>query len=568
MKTSKVAIALASLVLAAGTAWGWDVEHDELARLVGRNLPSEIKSFFSFEDFDTLVRYCHFPDMTMTEPRHFHTLDDIEAVVGRRDRDVIASRGFFPMWMHKEDGKATFMTLLARAFARGERHNAAFYLSVLTHPVGDESALNHPPLLNFVQCCKFNDVDFGAKRVELGTRNIFGFRSDGPTVARVDELMRGYRPKLPPADGFREQVLWHCIQVVPQTSYAAEKEGEIGFAKCARPSDALAELVAMQVRALVDIAWTCWVNRDVDAPLPADDFKERFDRIVAELEAGCDPAKQAVFGDLFDEKLNPKNPKGTVGILCESVGFRGAGVQSYVGRIVSGACGRTLRDNGWAVKGISLRTLKQGGLSVSETPIVIASLGKDTPAEEQAAALKSFREAGGRLLYVSGQDPKAGHDRKVSGSPLVVGKGDPKDISGMACFLVDRAGEELPVSPGWYREGACSDWRKMSLEIGGVKYPLRRDANGDGWSKAACVQEIKVGEGVEPIAWLDNGKERFCVAARRGNVTWLPIYMFTPFLFSEDTSLDFGALRLDSFAEKVLLSEVLHSVAECRFKTR
>ena len=49
-------------------------------------------------------------------------------------------------------------------------------------------------------------------------------------------------------------------------------------------------------------------------------------------------------------------------------------------------------------------------------------------------------------------------------------------------------------------------------------------------------------------------RDRFCVAARRGNVTWLPIYMLSPFLFSDDTSLDFGALRLDSFAERVLMA--------------
>ena len=535
-------------------SFAWDVEHDELAQLVGETLPKEIKEFYTFDDFGTLMAYCHFPDMTDFEPRRFHTLDDIAEIVGRRDRDVIASRGFFPYWMHTEDGKATFMTLLARAFARGENRNAAFYLSVLTHPVGDESALNHPPLLNFVQYCHYAGVDLGAKKVEKGAKNVFGFRSDGLVVKLAREKLRGYRPKLPPVDGFGEQQLWHCLQVVPQSAYAAEKEAEIGFAKCANPADALADLLSMQVRALVDIAWTCWVNRSADAPLPISDFKERFDKGVAELENNCSPARQAVFGDLFDATLNPANPKGTVGVVCESVGFRGSGVQSYVGRIVSGACGRTLRDRGWAVKGISLRGLRPGVLSVADTPIVIAALGNDAPTKEQADALVEFRRAGGRLVYISGQDPTAGHDREASGRPLVVGKGDPLDISGMADFLVDRKCEELPVSPGWHREGACPDWTKMALVMDGRRYPLRRDANSDGWSKPACAQEVRLADGIEPIAYLDNGSDRFCVAARRGGVTWLPIYMLSPFLFSDDTSLDFGSLRLDSFAERVLMA--------------
>ena len=69
----------------------------------------------------------------------------------------------------------------------------------------------------------------------------------------------------------------------------------------------------------------------------------------------------------------------------------------------------------------------------------------------------------------------------------------------------------------------------------------------------SCENDI---DGVEPIAWLDNGRDRFCVAARRGKVTWLPVYMLSPFLFCEEKSLDFGALRLDSFAERVLLPEI------------
>ena len=351
--------------------FAWDVEHDELAQLVGENLPPEIKSFFKFEDFGTLIEYCHFPDMTDWEPRRWHDLDDIEAIVGKRDRDVIESREFFGYWMHTEDGKATFMTLLARAFARGESHNAAFYLSALTHPVGDESALNHPPLLNFIKYC-----------------------------------------------------------------------------------------------------------------------------------------------------------------------------------------GRTLRDRGWAVKGISLRSLKPGALSVAETPVVIAAFGNDAPAREQADALIAFRKAGGRLIYISGQFCTASHDRIASGRPLVLGNGDPLDISGMADILADRTCEEVPASPGWGREGACPDWRKMNLVIGGRRFPLRHDANGDGWSKAACAQEVRLASGVEPVAFLDNGKTKFCVAARRGKVTWLPVYMLSPFLFSEDKSLDFGALRLDSFAEQILMREI------------
>ena len=59
-----------------------------------------------------------------------------------------------------------------------------------------------------------------------------------------------------------------------------------------------------------------------------------------------------------------------------------------------------------------------------------------------------------------------------------------------------------------------------------------------------------------PIAALDNGHETFTVAARRGNVVWLPAYLIMPFVWSDDTSADWAEMRLDSFASKILLDAV------------
>lgn len=552
---SIVSVCVACVVGAAMDACAWDVEHDEVAQLVGESLPAEIKASFDFDDFGVLMAFCHFPDMTEWEPRRWRTVDDYAPHVGPDDRAILAAAGCGGYWAHTEKGKATLMALLARAFGRGDHRVAAFYLSVLTHPVGDESALNHPTILNFVQYCHYKGVSFGTKKVEGGAKNVFGFRSDGGVMRKVRERLRGYRPSVAKGEDFRAQQLTVCVDAVNQSAYAAEKEVAIAFG---RPGaeDALADLVARQVKALVDIAWTCWVNRAPDAALPYDDFQARFDRAADAATAALDPARQAAFADVFDETLNPANPKGTVAVVCEALGLRSSGAQSYVGRMVLGACGRTLRGKGYAVRGYDFRKLREGVLDVRKTPLLVVAAGYRPPADEPARALIAYRKAGGRIVYISGQDPSSTDDRKASGLPLVFGHGDPKDISGFAGQLVDRKEEELPVSPGWAREGACPDWRKMVVEIGGVRYSLKRDANGDGYAKPACVQEIRPGEGVETLAFLDNGESRFCVAARKGNVTWLPVYLLSPFLFSDVTALDFGALRLDPFAEKVLLSAV------------
>ena len=546
MNFAKGLIMCAGVAASAFFAFAWDVEHDEVAQLTGECLPAEIKAQFYFDDFGVLMANCHFPDGTEWEPRRFRDLDDLEAIVGPEDRALIAARGFFGYWMHTAEGKATFMALLARAFGRGDHRRAAFYLSALTHQIGDESALNHPTLLNFIQYCHYAGVSFGTKKVEDGAKNVFGFRSDGLVVRKVRERLRGYRPSVAKGDGFREQQLSACVAAVGQSSYAAEKEVAIAFGRPGA-ADALADLVTMQVKAILDVVWTCWTNRSPEAPLPFDDFVARFERGAAAAARALDPARQAVFADLFDKSRNPLNPKGTVAVLCEALGLRSDGVQSYVDRLVTGACGRTLRDSDYAVEAHDFSSIRLGCLDVKRTPVLIVAAGYQSPSDEQVRVLADYRNAGGRIVYICGRNPTNVKD---------IRSGDPKDIAGFAGLLVDRKPEELPVSPGWARAGACPDWRKLAVEIAGVRYPLMRDANGDGYAKPVCTCEIRVGEGVEPLAYVDNGVSRFCVAARKGNVTWLPVYLLSPFLFSDVAALDFGALRLDPFAEKVLLMAV------------
>lgn len=433
---SVVSVCIACAVGGAGSAFAWDVEHDEIAQLVGESLPAEIKASFDFDDFGVLMAFCHFPDMTEWEPRRWRTVDDYAPHVGPDDRAILAAAGCGGYWAHSEKGKATLMTLLARAFGRGDHRVAAFYLSVLTHPVGDESALNHPTILNFVHYCHYQGVAFGTRKVEAGAKNIFGFRSDGDVVRRARAKLKGYRPSAPAVAGFRAQQLALCVRAVDQSAYAAEKEVAIGFGRLGA-AEALADLVAMQVRAILDIAWTCWVNRAVDAALPAADFQACFDRDAARATKALDPGRQAVFADLFDASRNPKAPKGTVALVCEALGLRSSGAQSYAGRLVLGACGRTLRDAGYAVKAYDFRNLAAGTLSAAETPTLIVAAGFHAPEAEVARALAAYRDAGGRIVYVSGQDP--------GGS--VRGHGDPFGITGFGAALADRAPEELPVSP-------------------------------------------------------------------------------------------------------------------------
>lgn len=520
------------------SAHAWDVEHEVIAQLTGEFLPSDIKGSLTFDDFTVLLENCHYPDEYAF--RKYHSLDDIAKIVGPADAETLARQGFKNAgWLHRERGRGTVLALLARAFANSEHAKAAFWLSVLTHAVSDESALNHPPLLQFVQYSRFEGVDYAIRKVEPEAKNVFGFRADGPVVRKVRERLRGYAPQVPEGD-FATVVRHFVSDAVRQADVAARLEGVIAFAPRNEAEEALADLVTMQVKILLDMAWTAWRLRDPASPVPDAGSDAACEVRMEAFTRTLDPGRQAVFAGVFDASQNPPKPKGTVGFICEPYAMFARGRLSYVGRMLTASAARTLRDNGWAARGIALADLAAKGLPPpSDVPIVFVSLGSCRLLPEEADAIRRYRAAGGRLIAVGGADAK--------------------DVTGLGNMMERRLDDEMPVSSKW---GVQNEkvWKGMSVSFvsalgasGTGPFPLVRNPNIDGFCKPYAAFAFKSDAAVEPLAYLDNGRGRLLVAARAGNVVWLPEYLLMPFLFSHDTTLDWSAMRLDSFASMVLL---------------
>lgn len=253
-----------------------------------------------------------------------------------------------------------------------------------------------------------------------------------------------------------------------------------------------------------------------------------------------DPGLQAVFAGVFDASKNPPKPKGTVGLVCEPYAMFARGRLSYVGRMLTASAARTLRDHGWAARGIALAALAAKGLPPpSDVPVVFVSLGSCRLRTEEVEAFRRYRAAGGRLIAVGGED--AG------------------DATGLRDLMERRSDDEVPVSSKW---GVQNEklWKGMSVSFapafgacGTGSFPLVRNPNIDGFCKPYASFAFKPGAAVEPLAYLDNGRGRLLVAARAGTVVWLPEYLLMPFLFSRDTTLDWADMRLDSFGTNVLL---------------
>ena len=537
--TMKRLISAVSFALCAAPAlFAWDVEHDEVAQLTGEFLPKEIKAMFDFDDFAILMANCHFPDMMewgeKGKPRRYRTLDEIGAIVGEEDKEILRGQGFSGSgWLHRERARAVCFALMAKSFKNGNHRNASFYLSVLTHAVSDESALNHPPILQFVQYSRFKGVDYAIRKVDPGSKNVFGFRSDGYVIHRVRQLLNGFRPTLP-SRNFAEAMdalVAHCVE---EGYYAGCKEGVIAFGQLPEAEEALAQLVAMQVRAILTYAWTAWALKD-EWRLPDADFDVRISKRIGETNDALDPASQSVFTGVFDASRNPKTPKATVGVVCEPYAMFSITRLSYVGRMLSAAAARTLRDNGYAVRAVALKDLAKGLPPPKMMQCFFIVLGRSALSMEQTVAIRVYREAGGRVIAVGGDDKS--------------------DITGFAPFLVPRKDYEVPVSSKWGIQN-IEECRHMAVLFKGVSHPLRRNPNIDGFCKPYAMNSIASNASILPIAALDNGHETFTVAARRGNVVWLPAYLIMPFVWSDDTSADWAEMRLDSFASKILLDAV------------
>jgi hypothetical protein len=157
-----------------------------------------------------------------------------------------------------------------------------------------------------------------------------------------------------------------------------------------------------------------------------------------------------------------------------------------------------------------------------------------------AAAAKTYRARGGRLIVVGGEDKR--------------------DITGFAATMKRRENADVPVSSKWYRTEAA-DACSMALvatkrmpRLAEGRYPFFRDPNFDGFCKPVCRMETPVGD---RLLELDNGRERFAVAVRKDGVVWLPEYALMPYLFvKDDPKLPLAAFTLDGFGSKVILDAV------------
>lgn len=512
-------------------AWSWGSGHDDCAQLACEFLPSEVKPFFSEEEYKIIKLNCHFPDMPNK------TIEQVSAIVGAEDAEVMKSLGYSGSdWLHRHTGRAATYVLLRKAFRDKNYKNAAFYISVLSHSLSDQGAINHTPILQFTTYSRFSGVNYGIKNGEE-------FRLTEGIRSKLEPFLQAYSPKLLAVD-FEESIYALVLDAYKQAEISAELETDIAFGTPDQAESGMAKLGMEQLKSLLDAVYSAWffsdAKYDAKSELSKETINEIFKREDLRRREG-DPKTQAVYRGLFDNSKNPENPKAFIGLTVEPYGSFHITSLSYVGKMLTASAGRSLRDHGYAIRPISLWSMETVDIpDPNQMPVLVFFAGRCNVSEKIANALRRYVDQGGKLFYVAGADPKK--------------------IMALTDSLKKRADDEVPVSSKWgiqnesaYGAMKISFAPQLAELQSKAEYSFVRNPNFDGFCKPTCLYQILDGPGIEPLAWLDNGREKFCVAAKTARGVWIPEYLLLPFLFSEQTSLQWDDLRLDSFGEKVLL---------------
>ena len=528
--------------------FGWGSGHDVLSTLLQEYLPAEIQQTLSPSDRKGLVQWSHYPDLPMK------TREDMELILGVQDVAFLFDNGMKnSMWFHSDTGQVCSFVLLTKAFREKNGTRAAFYMSELSHSVGDEGALNHTPMNNMLQCMvsknlapvpfdHLKDVKMNPSDLHLGQKVI---------LDRIRAELKNYKPKILTRD-FHEFVYLALLSECESGVLSTRLEEQITYGKDKTQwEDGFTQLGVYQIKLLLDLCYTMWIisRSDSEIAIPENWQKVYTTRLEKRI-AQCNAEEDSVFRELYVTKSSSPN-KGNVGLLLEPYSLFGPGGTklSFVGRVITAAAGRTLRDAGYGIVPLNLPTVIEKGLpSPKEVPVLLLCSGRYQKTGSLSEHLHKYRKEGGKLVWIGGTD------RDHLTDPI--GKS-----------LRPRKNEELPVSTKWSLQNEdVLDKMEISFagpfekQLGNKKYHYRINPNINGFAKAACAVSIDLTDSkVEPLVWLNNGNEKFCIAAgtKDKEIVWLPEYLLFPYTIAPDTTIGyFPAARLDSFGGPIVVEAV------------
>jgi len=529
----------------------WGAGHEDHARLVLKNLPPEIYSFWSEPDRAKIIsEYSHYPDCTDK--------------ISEADRALIGSEymklvdGFIPTRykFHSECGKAVSFVLLVKAFRDNRPDVAAIFAGALLHATADAGALNHGRLVNYITYCDYP----GAKLPDMKFLDFSIVRNFPEISAAAEVRAKGMKTELPAADA-QSGAIFAAVSAVDGGKIMAETETDFLKIKNGKPAAeyraAAEKLFSYQIRQGVDLitlAHAVSLRGDIDLsefsahlrPLRfkggSSEFARRYVKLREEKMSARNPCDDSVYAEFF------RRANFAVAVAVEPVYDMNYSRTGFASGLYAAMFARTLKNSGVNVGMISLDDLRNGKLLPSASSVLVI-FAMSLP-EDVRAAVSKYVSGGGKIFYVGGNSDYG--------------------LAGLGGALKVLKNSEVPVSAEYGRRNDAEIKRMKIVSGGGEEFSFRANPNtAAGWTKPYCGAVVRErSASVRELFRLKTPDGENCIAAAvvengKWMSAWAPMYLFAPNLFAEvPASYDWSRPALDPFGEKLALEIVNNLLKE------
>jgi hypothetical protein len=553
MRTKIIVLLWLTVMCSGSVLWGWGAGHNDVQKLINKNLPTKIAAHFTPDQLKKLEKhYSHYPDS-------FAKFDKAE--VGEYALKILKELKVNKRYdLHRVKGRTAAFKLLVESFKRKDYARSIIWMGALGHALADEAASNHDPIIHYVT------YHLWMYKLDTGTDvKLRKFRKwlDVYATARDPEgkkifysSLKNHRPKTispdPQATIIDINVKADCVfpNLMGQQGckiLRGIKNGAInGDSRSSKKLFAvMTELGSVPAAYTIDIIYTADAYASKGTKVEFDQ-KSLFKTIRAkEVEyINTKPLNCGLYMDNFDFKQ--RNPK--LGIIIEPFYSFNHGQISSLWKYVAPALARKLTEQKIAYQVIDLRDIiKNGFPDPKQLPVCIFSAGgyngyKGLSKKQLEQAFADYVAKGGKLIWIGGLNiSKAlGMDRYLK---KVGGKIDGKyhNYSGIA-------NDEIA-------NGKLGITKDFSPQLAGKYSFVNNPQTPAGWCKPSCQFVLKKHDTL--YMTLDHNGKKIAVAGKFGNIIFIPEYAISPYLFDNKYNLkELDRPSLGKFSSNILLTAI------------
>jgi len=535
------------LGLLCANCFSWGPGHNFVTEILIEKLPEEIKGMLSEDTRKRMIKeWSHYPDS-------FEKFEKDKDIISETSLSILEKYGIKTRYdLHSSKGKYINFILLTNAFENKNEKEIGLWISSLCHTLSDEGALNHGALIHYFT------YGFSPLKIKMGKGiglDIIEISKTGGKEIILKKLENS-QPKVT-SENPEEAIINILMKSVEANSFMTQRERKIVKSYKLKRDEkeyeeaktAMAEIGAKNVSDTIDVVMTSYyyAKNGIQVQFEENIIKE-FEKSEKEyLE------KRPIENDsIYEGLLNTEEKYPAIGIIIESSQTMNRAIFPFGSKYILSAIMWYLKENGISYKPIDVRDIikKKINLSVEKIPLIILDGGNNIPSE-LSVTLREYIKNGGMIFLIGGMT-SFGLYKEIFGNYYPYFKNLPEDIT--------------PVSPkyGYTNEDVV---KKISFYFlndlnefwGSKEYKMIRNPNTPaGWQKPVCTVYIDTEDPkVKKLIKLTDGEREFIVSCmindEKIKIIFIPEYFLSPFIFSEEDTLDDPSKPyLDKFGRRII----------------